>query len=227
MVANPNSDKLSYIFPQSLDEASEVDHSLRLQRLNVGFSRAKEQIHIFHSMPIEKYRGAIGQALLHYKRELERGYESPTTNDTDRKSPMEMHVLSWLQQTEFYRKLYSAERIDLHAQFELGAYLKQLDPTYNHPLYRVDFLLNIHNGARAIPIIVEYDGFKEHFTRLAEVGADNYEEYMRPQDVERQKVIESYGYRFLRINRFNLGRDPIKTLNERLIKLVPECRSSH
>jgi superfamily I DNA and/or RNA helicase len=51
MVATQVSDKLAYVFPKSLDEAEEVDHVLRLQRLNVGFSRAKEQIHFFVSKP--------------------------------------------------------------------------------------------------------------------------------------------------------------------------------
>ena len=31
---------------------------------------------------------------------------------------------------------------------------------------------------------------------------------------------ESYGYTFLRINRFNLGKDPVVTLNERIEKIV-------
>ena len=33
-------------------------------------------------------------------------------------------------------------------------------------------------------------------------------------------VLESYGYRFLRINRFNLGKDPVTTLSDRLFALV-------
>jgi hypothetical protein len=36
-------------------------------------------------------------------------------------------------------------------------------------------------------------------------------------------VLEGYGYRFLRINRFNLGRDPVKTLDDRLSKLAQEA----
>jgi hypothetical protein len=62
LVATPLQDKLAYIFPKSLDDADEVDHALRLQRLNVGFSRAKERIHFFHSMPLDAYRGAHGDS---------------------------------------------------------------------------------------------------------------------------------------------------------------------
>jgi hypothetical protein len=32
--------------------------------------------------------------------------------------------------------------------------------------------------------------------------------------------LESYGYKFLRINRFNLGPDPVTTLSERLYALI-------
>src|SRR4029077_14121157 len=35
---------------------------------------------------------------------------------------------------------------EVRAQFELGKYLKQLDPSYNHPEYRVDFLIKISMG---------------------------------------------------------------------------------
>jgi hypothetical protein len=49
---------------------------------------------------------------------------------------------------------------------------------------------------------------------------------MRPDDVERQKILEGYGYHFLRINRFNAGKDPIKTLNGRLWRLCQGVWSS-
>ena len=77
MVATPDRDKLAYIFPRSLDEADEVDHVLRQQRLNVGFSRAKERIHIFHSQPLDQFKNSIGRALNHFARELEHGHTRP------------------------------------------------------------------------------------------------------------------------------------------------------
>jgi len=33
-------------------------------------------------------------------------------------------------------------------------------------------------------------------------------------------TLQSYGYKFLRVNRFNLGADPVTTLSDRLAKLV-------
>jgi hypothetical protein len=223
LVATPLQNKLAYIFPKSLDEADEVDHALRLQRLNVGFSRAKERIHFFHSMALDAYRGAIGQAIRHYVDQLELARKRPAGADTDPNSPMEHQVLSWLVQTRFVQML--GYRVEIDAQFELGAYLRQLDPGYRHPAYRVDFLMKVRSeSGGVISIIIEYDGFKEHFTDLEKVDAYNHEDYYRPEDVERQKVLEGYGYRFLRINRFNLGRDPVKTLDARLSKLMLEAR---
>jgi hypothetical protein len=46
---------------------------------------------------------------------------------------------------------------------------------------------------------------------------------MKPEDVERQKVLESYGYRFLRLNRFNLGTDPVRTLDGRLARMARDA----
>ena len=43
---------------------------------------------------------------------------------------------------------------------------------------------------------------------------------MKPEDVERQKILEGYGYRFLRINRFTMGVNPVKTLDERLRRML-------
>ena len=220
MVATPLRDKLAYIFPRSVEEADEVDHQLRMQRLNVGFSRAKERIHIFHSQPIESFKNSIGKALTHYQRELDRARQRPDQSDTDAASPMEGKVLAWLQQTKFVQD--NGDDVEIDAQFELGNYLRQLDPTYKHPAYRVDFLLKLNTPKRAVSIILEYDGFKEHFTNREQANAANYGDYYKPGDVERQKILEGYGYRFLRINRFNIGKDPVQTLDERLSRLAKD-----
>jgi len=106
-------------------------------------------------------------------------------------------------------------------QFPIGDYLKQLDPFYEHPSYRVDFLLLYEDpSGKKVPVIIEYDGFREHFKQGNYIDESNYEYYYREEDVERQFVLESYGYNFLRVNRFNLGKDPVKTLSDRLIGLI-------
>lgn len=217
MVATPGKDALNYIFPVTLDNAREsVEDKLKVQRMNVGFSRAQETISIVHSMPLEAFRGAIGQALQHYAAVLRRKHGE--FQDVDPSSPMEQRVLSWLQQTKFVQA--QPEDVEIVPQFPIGEYLRQLDPSYEHPSWRVDFLITYRIERGPIYIVVEYDGFEFHFQEGAQVHVGNHQRYLRPEDVERQLTLESYGYRFLRINRFNMGKDPVATLDERLAKLV-------
>jgi len=219
MVASPGRDALNYIFPVSLDGASaaeSVEDKLKVQRLNVGFSRAQEMIWFVHSMPIGEFRGAIGAALQHYSGVLRQKHGN--ADQTDASSPMEQKVLGWLQATRFVQA--QPDDVEIVPQFPIGEYLKQLDPTYEHPDWRVDFLVIYRTERGPIYIVVEYDGFEFHFQEGAQVHVGNHHRYLKPEDVERQLTLESYGYRFLRINRFNCGKDPVATLDERLAKLV-------
>ena len=218
MVASPLKDRLNYIFAKDISKSDEVEENLRLQRLDVGFSRAKECMEIYHSKDISDMSGGIQIALNHYQNELEKGRKGPEVSDVDPNSPMELQVLNWLRDVPLFDEL--DDQVEVDAQFELGAYLNQLDPTYQHPNYKVDFLVKVTGDRETAQIIIEYDGFKEHFTDLDEVDASNYEFYMKPEDVERQKILEGYGYRFLRINRFTIGKAPVKTLDERLRRML-------
>lgn len=217
MVANPSEDKLSYIFPRDLTRRfyDEEAGKIKVQRLNVGFSRAKECMHFFLSKPVEEFKGAIGSALLHFEKEIEEGRRLPETQDTDPASPMEPKVLEWIKNTNFFQENRSS--IELKAQFRIGEYLKQLDRAYNYPQYRTDFLLWYKNSeGQEFKIIIEYDGF-HHFVRSNE-WTDQV--YYSDKDLEREKSLESYGYKFLRLNRFNLGKDPVATLDYRLRDLT-------
>ena len=70
-------------------------------------------------------------------------------------------------------------------------------------------------------IIIEYDGFMEHFGASAHfVNESNYQDYYSPEDVSRQHVLEGYGYRFIRINKFNLGDDLLQLLDSRIQEIV-------
>lgn len=218
MVASPGHDALGYVFPVALDNAQEaVTDKLKAQRLNVGFSRAQETVWFVLSQPLEAFRGAIGKALAHYAGVLARP-EVEVVGQTDPRSPMEAKVLHWLQQTAFVQA--HGDAVDIIAQFPVGDYLRQLDPTYRHPAWRVDFLVTVRNAGGALQIVIEYDGFEYHFQKGKNVNAGNHERYLVEADVERQLTLESYGYRFLRINRFNLGQDPVQTLSERLYRLL-------
>jgi len=82
------------------------------------------------------------------------------------------------------------------------------------------------SGAELGHIVIEYDGFEYHYKKGAPVGVGNHERYLNEADVERQLTLESYGYRFLRLNRFNLGTDPIVTLSERLEQIAASAIKS-
>ncbi|PIV42601.1 MAG: hypothetical protein COS26_01735 [Candidatus Nealsonbacteria bacterium CG02_land_8_20_14_3_00_40_11] len=226
MVATEEDDHLWGVFIQSLDLVNVPDDKIKKQRLNVGFSRAKECMHFVLSKSIEKYNGSIGDALRHYSFVLAEARKERNISETDQKSKMEPKVMGWFYKTDFWKK--HKDDIEFIPQFELGKYLKQLEKTYNHPNYIVDFLLVYKDeGHKEHKIIIEYDGFREHFTNIDETNEFNYEDYHTEDHVYREKVLESYGYKFLRINKFNVGDDPVATLNERIGNLIKNGVSRH
>mgnify|MGYP005854058213 CR=1 FL=1 len=219
LVANEMEDKLRYIFPSTLN--GDITKNLRMQRLNVGFSRAKEKMHFVLSKPIEEVSSSARKALTYYQGVFEEAEKEKGVENVDSKSKMEENVLNWFYQTEFWKE--NKDRLMFEPQFPLGKYLKQLDPTYNHPAYKVDFLV-VYTDEKHTEhkIIIEYDGFQEHFEDLDNVNAFNYKNYYTEDDVYRQKVLEGYGYQFLRINKFNVGDDPVDKLNKRIQNLLED-----
>lgn len=222
MVATATDDKLNYVFITDLNniELDDDEGKIKAQRLNVGLSRAKECMHFVLSKPVDQYTGTVKEFLQHYLNALLEGQKEPDSTSVDKKSGMEPLVLEWIKQTKFWEE--NRDNAEILPQFELGKYLKQLDQTYNHPNYRVDFLL-VYMDADGTDhkIIIEYDGFLEHFgDSVHVVNETNYEEYYSPEDVYRQHVLEGYGYRFIRINKFNLGENPIATLDSRIQEIV-------
>jgi DNA polymerase III delta prime subunit len=211
---------LNYIFPVSIDQLEDtVEEKIKAQRLNVGLSRAKELMWFVLSKPISEYIGSIGAALRYYDNALQTADEV-SVSQTDRRSQMEPKVLEWIKQTPFFQR--GGEAIKLTPQFQIGRYLRQLDPRYHHPEWVADFLLRYESPSGPLEIVVEYDGFDAHFKGrdTTEINASNYESYMSEGDIERQLTLEQYGYRFVRLNRFNVGRDPVQTISAMLERVV-------
>jgi hypothetical protein len=68
MVATKESDKLGYIFIKDLNASVIEEDKIKAQRLNVGFSRAKEKMCFILSKPVEDFNdGSIKIALQHYQ----------------------------------------------------------------------------------------------------------------------------------------------------------------
>ncbi len=220
MVATEKLDRLWGVFIKDFSQVDvEEDGQIKAQRLNVGLSRAKECAHFVVSKPLEQFNGSIGEALRHYKNVLDETKKERSVIETDEKSKMEPEVMTWFYQTDFWKQ--NKDHVEFIPQFEIGKYLKQLDRTYTHPNYKVDFLLIYRDEThQEHKIIIEYDGFREHFQDIEGVNEFNYKGYYSDADVYREKVLESYGYKFLRINKFNVGNNPIKTLDERIAKLI-------
>jgi hypothetical protein len=132
---------------------------------------------------------------------------------------MERKVLHWLSQVPLIREL--DEACEIVAQFEIGKYLRQLDDAYRHPDYRADFLVRFTVGDKLHQLVLEYDGFEFHFAKGMPAGLINqstWRSYLTAADVEREKVLEGFGVQMIRLNRFNLGSDPVATIDELLRK---------
>ena len=188
------------------------EQNLRLQRLNVGMSRAKEKMTFLISQEITDFSGNGLMILNHYKEQLALAKELPQSSETE--SPMEAKLLRWITQTSFYQRHIS--EIEIKAQFDVGSYIKTLDPNYKHPNYRCDFLITFRNEDKPKVAIIEYDGFEFHFENLESVNKFNYENYYTERDIERERILESYGFPFIRFNRFNLGKNPVSTISNKL-----------
>jgi very-short-patch-repair endonuclease len=215
MVEKPNEDILKYIFPiklSNLDE--EEDGNLKAQRLNVGFSRAKESIRFVMSKNPEDIRGEAGKALQFYKRNFEKPDDIDMFKRMDKKSPMEPVLYNIIKQTPFYKE--NEGKIEIIPQFDIGKYIKQLNPLAQIPDYRNDFLLIYRNDfGKTTMVILEYDGFEHHFQDTGFVNDTNFDKFYVEEDIERRKTIESYGYPFIRLNKFLLD-DAVTYLNDRL-----------
>jgi hypothetical protein len=211
MVASPEKDKLWTVLPKSLEAQGEeeLDRNKRMQRLNVAFSRGKEKLIFVHSKPISEM-SAGREVLNHFAAELANAKATLTDKDVDQNSEAEKKVLQWIYQSPVYME-YKPE---IRPQFEVGKYLKGLDSKYNHPAYRVDFLLSFDIKGHQRDIILEYDGFEFHFNNRSEIDKGNWRFYQKDSDTERQHVLESFGYKVLRLNKFIVGDDPIQTLSD-------------
>ena len=108
------------------------------------------------------------------------------------------------------------KNLEMRAQFPIGETLKQLDPDYGHPKFVVDFLVIFSGQSGNKNVIIEYDGLKDHFDSQELVTDGNFEDFYSTDHYEREKALETYGYNFIRLNKFNTADDPVKFLDKKL-----------
>ncbi|PGK25018.1 hypothetical protein CN902_24475 [Priestia megaterium] len=214
MVEMPGKRGLNSIFP--VKELVE-DENRRSQRLNVGLSRAKEEVRFIVSKPLDSFTGKIGEALRHFETQQHQQDVNELYGQTDKNSPMENKLLNLIIQTPFYQKYQ--EKIEIIPQFNMGKFIKQIDPYADVKDYKTDFLIVYHSSnGKTKNVILEYDGFEFHFRNRDQVNEWNYDLFYTEEDIERQKTIEMYGYPFIRVNKFVMNKKPIEFLDKHLTK---------
>jgi very-short-patch-repair endonuclease len=206
---------LKSIYPIPDGTADNI-RKLKMQRLNVGFSRAKDTMVFVHSMPIEEYSDTrLGDALKYYQFLFKSAKDNYIEDEGIFGSEAERELYKMVINTDFYRK--NRDKIKLIAQFPIGKYVREIFHRYI-PKYRVDFLLTISEKGKEQSLILEYDGIEYHTKNPELVTSHNFSQEYLDYDIERQLELENYGYRFLRINKFTLlpkekGQTKIDILN--------------
>ena len=112
--------------------------------------------------------------------------------------------------------LENKDKIEVKSQFPIGEYFKQLYIEYNHPKFVVDFLVIYNSDGKTKQSVIEYDGLKDHFENTDLITDSNYEDYYTIEHEERQKTLETYGFNFIRLNKFNISDNPVKYLDQKL-----------
>ena len=200
---NLHNANLASIYPV-IDGAADNIRSLKMQRLNVGFSRAKDTMVFVHSQPIEQFTNTrLGDALKHYKTVLETNKKNDffVEDESVFGSPMEKKLYSLLLETTFVKE--HRDNIKIIPQFDIGKYISEEYKVYI-PKYRTDFLLTYAEGGKEATLILEYEGLEFHFKNPHEVNTLNFSQSYLDYDTSRKLELESYGYSFLGINKFNL-----------------------
>lgn len=196
-----NNADLRAIYPVIGGTADNI-RRLKMQRLNVGFSRARDMMVFVHSMPLEDYSDTrLGDALRYYHQVLGSAHDHYIEDESIFESPQEKRLYSLLTQTEFFQN--NKDKLRLTAQFEIGKYIREEFHRYI-PKYRVDFLLTLSSNGKDQSLIIEYDGVEFHTKDPSIVNATNIDREYLEYDINRQLELESYGYRFLRIHRYSL-----------------------
>jgi len=195
--------ELRNIYPV-IDGTADNIRSLKMQRLNVGFSRAKDTMIFVHSMPINEYsKTRLGDAIRHYDKVLDESKKNDffVEDPTIFESPPEKDLYNLLISTSFVKT--HREHVKIIPQFKIGEYIRA-EYARQIPRYRVDFLVTFSKGGKEQTLILEYDGVEYHTKNPDIVTKHNFTQEYLDYDISRQIELQSYGYRFLRLNKFNL-----------------------
>lgn len=211
MVASDGHDWLSQVFPDDLPSTTGKTGQTTLsnKRLLAGVANARVTMHFVISKPAAEFTGSVKQMLEFYQAKLlTPSTKSTPGNTSDILLPAENDLAAVYDRTSFAEKHGSTAYFIANYQF--ADYLKAFSKGYQKPAYKVYFLVSYNE----MPIVIEYDDLKEKFLQGDKSGKDGA--YLSEQDVYGQKVMESYGYHFVRLNKYNLGGSPSHMLDKHL-----------
>jgi very-short-patch-repair endonuclease len=166
------------VMSQAALSARQQDSAHIQGMLNVAFTRARDEIHVFHSAPIDTYgmaggrTGALAEWMAHCAEVEHQGGQ--------RRSPRH-------------------RRIDSEFEAEVADALRNQGVTVIHQYPACGFSIDLLCELDGVRLAVECDGELYH---LDEQGN------LLPQDVERQAILERSGNRVLRIPYRKWRRDP-------------------
>ena len=211
LVASYDFNELAQKLPSSLKHEA-LSHDSRSHQLLSGMSGTRHRIHIVHSLDVRAYGGAVSE-MLQFLSEKSRA-DSPMTAKgaaTDILLDVEANIAQVFDKTSFAKK-YGA-RAAFIVKYPFADFIKPLSPRYSKASFKVFFLVAVEDK----PIIVEFDDLKD---RLLKNDSETNGAYLSDDDIYAYKLLEGYGYRFLRLNKFTVGSDPVRTLDMHLNELL-------
>lgn len=211
LVASSEFNDLAQQLPAEIG-ADAYPHDPRSHRLLTGFSGAQHTMHIVHSLPLESYNGGLGTVLSFLNEKLHQPLVAVNGSSTDIQLAMEANLAQAFAKTNFAKK--HSDHVSFIAKYPFTNYIKPLSPGYYKAPYRIHFLAMVDDR----PIVVEFDDFKDKF--LQNNTKSKAGTYLSEQDAYAYKQLEGYGYRFVRLNKFNIGDNPVHTLDTYLSELA-------
>lgn len=213
LVASEQFNELSQKLPSTIGFDA-FAHDTRSHRLLTGFSGNRHGIHIVHSLPFDAYGGSLSEALKYFSVKLQGPSVAVKGAATDVQMPTDAVITQAFEKSSFAKK--NKDRLSFVAKYPFTNYIKPLSPNYSKANYKVFFLVMIDER----PLVIEYDDFKERFLQNGKTDKDNGSTYLTAQDAYGYKLLEGYGYQFVRLNKFTIGNDPSETLDTYLNELV-------
>ncbi|MGQ0850033.1 MAG: AAA domain-containing protein [Actinomycetota bacterium] len=180
------------VMPQAALSARQMDTPHIQGMLNVAFTRARDEIHIFHSAPVETFGMAGGRA--------------------GALGDWMAYCAAVESEGGGYRRSKRHDRIDSEFEAQVAEALRAREVHVTHQYPACGFSIDLvceQNGRR---VAVECDGELYH---LDEHGD------LRTEDIERQAILERAGWRVLRIAYRSWIRDPEREIG-RVIEALAE-----